>query len=162
MFAAGPARTPQGFLGGGVRESSVLCHGAMVSIIMLIPANTLSISLSTRPTSDLRNSCKCWSSDVNPLRLSIELDVNRATEDLICSALFSIFGMYFGTSCSSSLLISASISDSTGGDFSASAGGIGAFIVFPMRGLSNLDPHDISNPVNKCLGGRSAKQSGVL
>ena len=65
----------------------MLFHGEMVSAIILIPANALSISRSTRSASDLRNSCSCWSSEVNPSSSFIELEVNRATDDLICSAL---------------------------------------------------------------------------
>jgi len=48
-----PARTPL-VLFEGAGESLLLFHGAMVSMTMLIPANTRSISLCTRPTSDFR------------------------------------------------------------------------------------------------------------
>src|SRR5450759_1269098 len=86
-FAAGPARTARALL-GGASETTVLFHGAMVSTMILIPANALSISRCTLSTSDVRNSCSFWSSDVNPSSSPIEFEVNRATEDLIRSALF--------------------------------------------------------------------------
>jgi hypothetical protein len=63
-FNAGPARTARRLFGGD--EFPALFHGAIVSIIILIPASTLSISDSTRPTSDFRKSSNCWSSDTSP------------------------------------------------------------------------------------------------
>src|SRR4029079_265185 len=85
---APPARTaPVVF--GSTSESLVLFQGAMVSMMMLIPANTLSISPCTRPTSDFRNSCIRWSSDASPSSSLTELNANRATEDLIRSEPFS-------------------------------------------------------------------------
>ena len=54
----------------------------MVSIIILIPDNALSISPCTRLTSELRSVCSSWSSDVSPCSPSIETEVDRATEDL--------------------------------------------------------------------------------
>jgi hypothetical protein len=139
MFAAGPPRTPRLPFADGATGSAMLFHGAMVSTMILIPPNTLSISLCTRPVSDFRNSCNCWSSDVSPSRSLIELEVNRATEDRIRSASFTIWGASFGTSCSTSLPISASISASTESDFSASAEGVGTFIAFPTRGFGFSD-----------------------
>ena len=65
-------------------------QGPMVSTMILIPANALSISLCTRPTSDLRNACSCWSSDESPSSPLIEFEVKRATEDIIRSASASI------------------------------------------------------------------------
>ena len=79
---AEPARNGR----GGVVVTSMAFQGAMVSIMILIPANALSISLCTRSTSDFRNICICWTSDMSPSSPSIEVDVNRAMEDLIRSA----------------------------------------------------------------------------
>jgi hypothetical protein len=50
--------------------------------MLLSPA----ISLAT----EFRNVCSSWSSDVSPCSPSIETEVDRAMEDLIRSALFSI------------------------------------------------------------------------
>jgi hypothetical protein len=65
-------------------------QGAIVSIIILIPASALSISPRTRSTSDLRNDCNCWSSDPSPSSPSSEFDVSRTMEDWIRSASVSI------------------------------------------------------------------------
>jgi len=73
---------------GGAGE--MLFQGAMASIIILIPDIALSISPCTRSTSDVRIFCSSWSSDVSPSSPSIELEVNRAMEDLIRSTSFSI------------------------------------------------------------------------
>jgi hypothetical protein len=54
MFAVGAARDARAFVG-----SDVAFQGAMVSTMIFTPANTLSISPCTRPTSDLRNACSC-------------------------------------------------------------------------------------------------------
>jgi hypothetical protein len=70
----------------------------MVSMMMFTPANTLSISLCTRPTSDFRNSCIRWSSDASPSSSLTELDANRATEDLIRSEPISVLVASFGLS----------------------------------------------------------------
>ena len=64
----------------------------MVSIIILIPDNALSISSCTRETSEFRSVCSSWSSDVSPCSPSIETEVDRATEDLTRSTSFSIRG----------------------------------------------------------------------
>ena len=79
-----------GDLVGGAGEIGGLFQGAMVSIIILIPDNALSISPCTRETSEFRNVCRSWSSDVSPCSPSIETELDRAMEDLIRSTLFSI------------------------------------------------------------------------
>src|ERR1700739_3141581 len=89
VFVASPARTGWALL-EGTSESALFFHGAMVSIIILIPSNALLISPCTRSTSEFRNSCSAWSSDVNPSSSPIELEVNLATDDLIRSASVSI------------------------------------------------------------------------
>src|SRR6516165_12838179 len=81
--------------GGGV-VTSMAFQGAMVSTMILIPANALSISCCTRSTSDFRNVCSCWTSDMSPSSPSIEVDVNRAMEDLIRSASDSTWAGGFG------------------------------------------------------------------
>jgi hypothetical protein len=122
IMLAGPARNGR----GGVVVTSMAFQGAMVSIMILIPANALSISLCTRSTSDFRNICICWTSDMSPSSPSIEVDVNRAMEDLIRSASDSTWVGGFGIFCSTNLLISASTDES---NFSARAeDDVGAFI----------------------------------
>jgi hypothetical protein len=79
-----------GNLVGGAGEIGGLFQGAMVSIIILIPDNALSISPCTRETSEFRNVRRFWSSDVSPCSPSIETELDRAMEDLIRSTLFSI------------------------------------------------------------------------
>ncbi len=64
----------------------MLRHGAIVSMMMLMPASALSMSRSTRSTSDLTNSCNSSSCVVRPLSSLIELTVSRPTEDLMRSA----------------------------------------------------------------------------
>ena len=71
-----------GNLVGGAGEIGGLFQGAMVSIIILIPDNALSISPCTRETSEFRNVCRSWSSDVSPCSPSIETELDRAMEDL--------------------------------------------------------------------------------
>ena len=75
---------------GDAGEIDGLFQGAIVSIMILIPDNALSISPCTRETSEFRNVCNSWSSDVSPCSPSIETELNRAMEDLIRSTLFSI------------------------------------------------------------------------
>ena len=53
----------------------------MVSTMILISDNALSIWRCTLSTPDFRNSCSFWSSDTNPWSSSIEPEA----EDLICS-----------------------------------------------------------------------------
>ena len=83
------ATRSRGRFTAGADQSAMPRHGAMVSMMILIPANALSISRSTRSTSDFRNSCSSSSSEVSPLSSLIELEVRRPTEDLIRSASFS-------------------------------------------------------------------------
>ena len=66
-----------------------------MSIMILIPANALSISPCTRSTSELRELCIACSSDDRLSSPSMEFEVNRATENLIRSA--STFGIFFST-----------------------------------------------------------------
>src|SRR6516225_6948148 len=66
-------------------------QGAIISIMILMPANALSISLCTRSTSDLRNVCSCRSSGESISSPSIEFEVRRKTEDKILSASTSIW-----------------------------------------------------------------------
>jgi len=100
---------------GSAGEMGGLFQGAMVSIIILMPDNALSISLCTRETSESRNVCSSWSSDVNSCSPSIETEVDRAMEDLIRSALFPIRGECFEIPCSIKLLIAFSTSRVSGG-----------------------------------------------
>ena len=44
----------------------MLFQGLIVSTMILIPANALSIWRCTLSTSDFRNSCIFWSSEANP------------------------------------------------------------------------------------------------
>ncbi len=55
-----------GFRYGSACEVAMLFHGPMVSTMILIPANALSIWRCTLSTSYFRNSCIFWSSDTNP------------------------------------------------------------------------------------------------
>lgn len=124
----------------------LLFQGAMVSTMIVIPAKALSISPCTRSTSDFRNTCNSWSSEVSPSSPSIELDVNRAREDLIRSISLSIFlGEDFGSSCSTNLLISVSKSDVMGADFSADVEPSMLHLCIGFATKSN----DISRQVNK-------------
>ena len=75
---------------GDAGEIGGVFQGAMVSIMILIPDNALSISPCTRETSEFRNVCSSWSSDVSPCNPSIETELSRAMEDLIRSTLFSL------------------------------------------------------------------------
>src|SRR5262249_50252293 len=95
-------------------------QGAIVSIMILMPANALSISLRTRSTSGLRNVCNCRSSEESPSsRPSIEFEVKRTTEDMILSASTSIWVSGFEILFSTKLPVSPSRSDES--DFSAGA-----------------------------------------
>jgi hypothetical protein len=124
----------------------------MVSIMIFIPANAVSISPCTRSTSDFRNSWSCWSSDDSASSPSTEFEVKRVTEDLIRSASASILRGRFGTFCSTTLLISASTFESTGSDLSSGAEDVGAFISFSVNWIRFLVLHDaISNRVNTSL-----------
>ena len=60
----------------------MLFHGPIVSTMILIPPNALSIWRCTLSTSDVRNSCIFWSSETNPWSSPIEFEVKRATEEL--------------------------------------------------------------------------------
>jgi hypothetical protein len=100
---------------GGAGEIAGLFQGAMVSMMILIPDNALSISPCTRETSAFRNVCSSWSSDVSSCSPSIETDVDRAMEDLIRSALFPIRGAFLGIPCCIKLLIAFSTSGVSGG-----------------------------------------------
>jgi hypothetical protein len=143
-----PARTPSVLFEG---ESLLLFHGAMVSMMMLIPPNTLSISLCTRRTSDFRKSCIRWSSDAKPSSSWTELDANRATEDLIRSEPASVLVATFGFCRSTKSLAVAS----TGIDFSTAVADVGAFIASPYWGMVQFipNPNDIFSPVNiQCFG----------
>src|SRR5262245_36042076 len=102
--------------------------GAIVSIMILMPANAFSISLCTRSTSDLRNVCSCRSSDESLSSPSIEFEVKRTTEDMILSASTSIWVSGFEILFSTKLPLSASPSDES--DFSAGAAedDVGEFI----------------------------------
>ena len=66
--------------GGSVCELAMLFHGPIVSTMILIPPNALSIWRCTLATSDARNSCIFWSSETNPWSSPIEFEVKRATE----------------------------------------------------------------------------------
>src|SRR5262249_25747182 len=92
-------------------------QGAIVSIMILMPDNALSISLRTRSTSDLRNACSCRSSDESPSSPSIEFEVKRTTEDMILSASISIWVSGFEILFPTKWPVSASSSDES--DFSA-------------------------------------------
>src|SRR5262249_16164446 len=107
---------------GAVGAIGGLFQGAMVSIMILMPDSALSISPCTRETSEFRNVCSSWSSDVSSCSPSIETDVDRAMEDRIRSALFPIRGACFGIPCWIKLLIAFSTSGVSGaassnGDF---------------------------------------------
>ncbi len=67
----------------------MLFHGPIVSTMILIPPNALSIWRCTLSTSDVRNSCIFWSSETSPRSSPIEFEVKRATEELKWSALNS-------------------------------------------------------------------------
>ena len=124
-------------------DTGVLFQGAIVSIMILIPANALSISPCTRSTSDLRDFCSdCSSDDISSP--SIEFEVKRATEDLIRSE--SSLGIFF----SANLLISGSGSEFRGAESSAAVEDVGAFISFSDIGLIT-DVNDIASRVNNCL-----------
>ena len=125
-------------------DTGVLFQGAIVSIMILIPANALSISPCTRSTSDLRDFCSDCSSDDRLSRPSIEFEVKRATEDLIRSG--SSLGIFF----SANLLISGSGSEFRGAESSAAVEDVGAFISFSDIGLIT-DVNDIASRVNNCL-----------
>ena len=129
-------------LAGG--DTGVLFQGAIVSIMILIPANALSISPCTRSTSDLRDFCSDCSSDDRLSSPSIEFEVKRATEDLIRSG--SSPGIFF----SANLLISGSGSEFRGAESSAAVEDVGAFISFSDIGLIT-DVNDIASRVNNCL-----------
>ena len=141
MFAAGPARRTRVLAGD---DTGVLFQGAIVSIMILIPANALSISPS-RSTSDLRDFCSDCSSDDRLSGPSIEFEVKRATEDLIRSG--SSPGIFF----SANLLISWPGSEFRGAESSAAVEDVGAFISFSdialITGVNN-----IASRVNNCLG----------
>ena len=65
----GPASPPVRTLrvpGGSVCELTMLLNGPIVSTMILIPPNALSIWRCTLATSDVRNSCIFWSSETNP------------------------------------------------------------------------------------------------
>ena len=125
-------------------DTGVLFQGAIVSIMILIPANALSISPCTRSTSDLRDFCSDCSSDDRLSSPSIEFEVKRATEDLIRSE--SSLGIFF----SANLLISGSGSEFRGAESSAAVEDVGAFISFSDIGLIT-DVNDIASRVNNCL-----------
>src|SRR3974377_313375 len=132
MLAAGPARNDGGQVGDAI-GTEVAFQGAMVSIMILMPAIALSISACTRSTSALRNACSCWSSDESPSNPAIDLAVNRATEDSIRSASATSCGAGFGIFCSANLPVSASSSAER--DFSnAASDDVGAFIRFSITG----------------------------
>jgi hypothetical protein len=57
----GPTRTARALV-GGASETGLLFQGAMVSIMILIPANALSISPCTRLNLRVQNLCSSWSS----------------------------------------------------------------------------------------------------
>ena len=149
----GPTRTARALV-GRASETGLLFQGAMVSIMILIPANALSISPCTRLNLRVQNLCSSWSSDVSPSSPSIELELSRAMEHLIRSTSVSICGGRFEMCSSTNLLISAPTSESTGSDFSAAAEDVGAFISFSCIDLVYLIPNsnDISSRVNNCLG----------
>lgn len=71
---------------GVATEAGMFFHGEIVSMMILRPAKALSTSRCTRSVSAFRNSCRALSSEVSPSSSLIELDVRRATEDLILSA----------------------------------------------------------------------------
>jgi hypothetical protein len=142
MFAAGPARRTRVLVGD---DTGVLFQGAIVSIMILIPANALSISPCTRSTSDLSDFCNDCSSDDRLSNPSIEFEVKRATEDLIRSG--SSLGIFF----SANLLVSGSGSEFRGAASSAAVEDVGAFISFSDIGLIT-DVNNIASRVNNCLG----------
>src|SRR6516164_4057248 len=132
MFAAGPAQTTRVLVGD---DTGVLFQGAIVSIIILIPANALSISPCTRSTSDLRDFWSDCSSDDRLSSPSIEFEVKRATEDLIRSG--SSIGIFF----SANFLISGSGSEFRGAESSAVAEDIGVHQL--LRYCLIIDVNDI-------------------
>jgi len=81
----------------GAEDVGMFFHGEIVSKI-LRPAKALSTSRCTRSLSDFKNSWSALSSVVSPSSSLIELDVNRATEDLILSARCSTLLVSFGLS----------------------------------------------------------------
>ena len=125
-------------------DTGVLFQGAIVSIMILIPANALSISPCTRSTSDLRDFCSDCSSDDRLSSPSIEFEVKRATEDLIRSE--SSLGIFF----SANLLTSGSGPEFRGAESSAAVEDVGAFISFSDIGLIT-GVNDIASRVNNCL-----------
>ena len=66
ILAAGPPARALRVPDGNVCEPARLFHGPIVSTMILIPANALSIWRCTLSTSVLRNSCIFWSSETNP------------------------------------------------------------------------------------------------
>jgi hypothetical protein len=106
---------------GVATDVGMLFHGEIVSMMILIPANALSTSRCTRSVSAFRNSCRALSSEVSPSSSLIELDVKRATEDLILSARCSALVGSFGLSCSVGLPVSISAVDFADSDFSATS-----------------------------------------
>ena len=127
-------------------DTGVLFQGAIVSIMILIPANALSISPCTRSTSDLRDFCSDCSSDDRLSSPSIEFEVKRATEDLIRSGSSLSLGIFF----SANLLISGSGSEFRGAESSAAVQDVGAFISLSDIGLIT-DVNNIASRVNNCL-----------
>jgi hypothetical protein len=100
--------------------SPAVFHGAMASIMIPIPSNTLAISLCTRPVSDFKNSCNCSSSAISFSSSNVEFDVNRAMEDRIRSASIPTFecGVCAGLVLSSSKSLNFdSTADVADGDF---------------------------------------------
>ena len=109
---------------GVATEVGMLFHGEIVSMMILRPANALSTSRCTRSVSAFRNSCRALSSEVSPSSSLIELEVRRATEDLILSARCSALVGSFGLSCSVGLPVSVSAVDFADSDFSAGVFGL--------------------------------------
>jgi hypothetical protein len=111
----------------------MLFHGLIVSTMILIPANALSIWRCTLSISDLKNSCIFWSSEDNPWSSSIEFEVNRATEELNRSALISSDPEGFDFS----LLSCVAKGASRGGVVSSGVADVGVSISFSLgAGLS--------------------------
>ena len=116
-----------------------------MSIMILIPANALSISFCTRTTSNSMNFCSACSSDDRLSSPSVEFEVKRTMDDLIRSASRrEIF-------CSTSLLTSASTSDSEETGLSAVVEDVGAFIGFSVWYCLIPNPNNISSRVDNCL-----------
>src|SRR3977135_848276 len=137
ILAAGPPARTLRVPDGSVCEPAMLFHGLIVSTMILIPANALSIWRCTLSTSDFRCLFSSGSAEANPSSSSIECEVNRATEELIRSALISSGPEGFDFSWVADLLSCVAKANSSGGVFSSGAGDVGVSLRFSLdAGLS--------------------------